>query len=344
MTAVSRTPTLAPTSLVLFGEEAERGQFPAVDVGGFLVPSEDSSPTSYLGKEEQSDERATGRQEAGSATGPRQGSRRSQAEAEAEASTASHPVERRVMSRDLEELRLFHPDVVVTEISSSSFPHLVIALPVGLFRDLPFRADLELEVPLISREQLRLPNLGTDYGEMGRQSICCYGPTQFYHVNPLLERPGYAEPLVPDVRAWARWVGGPFHGASIDSHHQNPDRGICACKPTDWILGVNPLVDFVGMCVSWIGKALHERELGFYPGPQHYGDWKRVERDRPNEFCGCGEGMKRYHECCREADRQLTPYKLWSSRYASRQAYYDELTRQRRPLLSSYLCGEQRDE
>lgn len=320
---------LAP--LAAFGNEAERGRYPAVDVGGFLVPGEESSPSLDPGQEEQSNGRATGRQEAGPATGPRQGSRRSQAEAEAEASTASHPLKRRVMSRDLEELRLFHPEAVVTEISSSSFPHLVIGLPVGLFRDLPFRAELNLEVPLISRDQLRLPNLGTAYGEMGTQSIRWYGPTQSYHVNPLLNRPGFAEPLVPDVRAWARWVGGPFHGASIESHHQNPDRGICACKPTDWVLGVNPLVDFVGMCISWIGKALHERELGFYPGPQHYGDWKRVERDQPHEFCGCGEGMKRYHECCRAPDRLQTPFQLWAGRYASARAYYSELARQGRP-------------
>ena len=330
MTPVSTASRLDLSSLILFGEEAEQGKYPAVDVGGFLVPGEESSPTSNLGKEEQRDGRTTRRQEAGPATGPRQGSRRSQAEAEA--GTASHPVKRRVMSGDLEELRLFHPDVVVTEISSSSFPHLAIGLPVGLFRGLPFRAELNLEVPLIFRERLRLPSLGTDYGEMGSQSIRWYGPTQSYHINPLVERHGYAEPLVPDVRAWARWVDGPFHGVPIESHHQNPDRGICACKPTDWILGVNPLVDFVGMCVSWIGKALHERELGFYPGPQHYGDWKRVERDRPDEFCGCGEGMKRYHECCREADRQLTPYQLWASRYAATHAYYDELTRQRRSI------------
>jgi hypothetical protein len=236
------------------------------------------------------------------------------------------------MSRDLEELRLFHPEAVVTEISSSRFPHLVIGLPVGLFPGLPFRAELTLEVPLVSRDQLRLPSVGIDYGEMGTPSVRWYGPTQFYQLNPLLMRPGYAEPLVPDVRAWARWVGGPFHGASIESHHQNTDRGICACKPTDWILGVNPLVDFVGMCISWIGKALHERELGVYPGPQHYGDWKRVERDRPNEFCGCGEGMKRYRECCRDADRRLTPCQLWAGRCASTRAYYDELARQRRPI------------
>lgn len=331
MTAVSTIPNLDLTSLALFGNEAERGEFPAIDVGGFLVPGEESSPTSYLGKEEQNNGRATGRQETRPAAGPRQRSRRSQAEAEAEASTTSHPVERRVMSEDLEELRLFHPDVVVTDLSSSGFPHLIVCLPVRLFRDLPFRAELNLEVPLILRNRLRSPSLGTDYGEMGGQLVRWYGPTQFYHLNPLLERAGYAEPLVPDVRAWARWVGGPYHRVPIESHHQNPDRGICACKPEDWILGVNPLVDFVGMCISWIGKALHERELGFYPGPQHYGVWKRIERDRPDEFCGCGEGMKRYHECCRDTDLQQTAFQLWSGQYTSMRAYYDELSRQGRP-------------
>lgn len=315
--------------LIAFGEEAERGRYPAIAVGGFLVPGEASSLNSPRGEEQpQNHEYTSEGPKAGSTAGPWQGPRRPQAEAAAR--TTPHSVKRRVIDRDLEELIRYHPDARVTEVSSSSFPHLGIELTVGLFRALDFRATLALEVPLLTREELRLPSLSADYGVTGTGEVRAFGPIRCYHPSPWLHRSGYADPLVPDVRAWAWWRGGPFHGAPIESHHQNPDRGICACKPADWILGVHSLVDFVGMCISWIGKTLHEREVGFYPGPQHYPDWRRLERDRPDEYCGCGEGQRRYRDCCREADRRLSAYQRWHSRFISEQAYFAELRRQRR--------------
>lgn len=323
------------TSLAAFGAEAERGQYPAIDVGGFLVPGESSGRFLNPGKEEEIDEYAKrgakGRPEAGSSARSRQRSRRSQAEAEA--STTAYAVDRRLISDQLEELAQYHPLAVVTEVSSSSFPHLWLRVPVGLFCDLPFRAELRLEVPLVSRFRLRLPSIRADYSHNAIGEIKWHGPSQFYRLTPGLSNCDYAEPLVPDVRAWARWVGGPLGGMRIESHHQNTDLGICACKPTDWILGVNSLVDFLGMCISWIGKVLHERELGFYPGRQHYGPRKRLERNRLDEFCGCGEGLKRYRDCCLDADRNLSPFQLWAGEYSGIQAYHSELKRQERPAV-----------
>jgi hypothetical protein len=242
-----------------------------------------------------------------------------------------------MIDRDLGELIRYHPKAEVTRVSSSTFPHLTIQLPAGLFRALPFRATLALEVPLLRRDQLRLPSLSAAYGVAGAGDIKWYEPNRYYQPNPWMHRSGYAEPLVPDVRAWAWWSGGPFHGVLIESHHQNPDLGICACKPSDWILGVHSLVDFVGMCVSWIGKALHEREVGFYPGPQHYGAWRRIQRDRADEHCGCGEGTRRYRECCRDVDRKLSHYQLWAGQHFSAQAYCTELVRQGRPAIPALL-------
>ena len=99
--------------------------------------------------------------------------------------------------------------------------------------------------------------------------------------------------------------------------------------PHQWIRGVHPLVDYVSMCVTWFARVLHERELGVYPGPQHYPEWTRVERDRRDEFCGCG-GSRTYSECHRQSDFSLSPAQLERARLDSHNYYYGDLRRQRR--------------
>jgi hypothetical protein len=147
--------------------------------------------------------------------------------------------------------------------------------------------------------------------------------------NPENGMPVRFVPMVPAIRAWAVWLGGAVHGAMVISHHRQPDFSICACMPHQWIRGIHAFVDYVGLCVSWLGKALHERELGRYPGPQHYPEYMRVNRDRPDEFCGCG-AARLYAECHRNGDRTISPTTLRAMEAQSRWAYYADLARQGR--------------
>ena len=63
----------------------------------------------------------------------------------------------------------------------------------------------------------------------------------------------------------------------VEQRTENPRVG--GSIPSLAILWGNNLQDFTP---SLDREALRERELDFYPGPRHYGDWKRVERARSN--------------------------------------------------------------
>lgn len=120
-----------------------------------------------------------------------------------------------------------------------------------------------------------------------------------------------------------------MHGRRIVSHHRYPDHAICANMPGQWLLRVHPLYDYVAFCVLWVAKAMHEHMLGSYPGLQHYPAAVRVQRNRPDEFCGCGE-QRRYRDCCRDADFAKRPFELWREANAGRVRYLGDLARQGR--------------
>lgn len=295
-------PALNLSSLIEFGREADRldGAWPVIEQGGFIVPGRDSTLSFSPGREEVSDEHG---EETRSAAGARQGS-----PTEAAASGAptcplrsldllrGQPAKlRRAESLDLEELYAHYPN---TREAYSSSRFQVFAVPVGLFRDLPFRARLALEVPLFDRAALA-PLIGQSR-------------------------------LVPDVRAWAIWAGNDIRADTLArSHHQYPDLALCTHLWHEWILGVHPLHEYVAFCVLWLAKALHEHELGFYPGRQHSLAHVRFTRMRPDEFCGCAS-TKRYRDCHMVADGNMTAFQRWQELQDGRQCYLNELARQGR--------------
>ena len=280
-----------------FGEQAERLEFPCIDVGGFIVPGRDLAETDPPGMETTDHaavQRAaqweqSPRQEAAPAAGARQ------RPPQAAPGSPPHAVNGGLttLGLDLSELVAYHP---LARVTASTETVAYLNLPLGLFRTLPIGARLTLEVPLAPRALLsgRLPM-----------------------------------PEIPDVRAWAVWEGGPWHGTLITSHHTYPDQGICACMTGQWIRGVHPLLTYVAFCALWAAKALHERLLGFYPGTQHYPAAIRVQRDRPTEFCGCGSS-RRYGECCRATDLAQPAHGRVREAYFARRQYLGELARQGR--------------
>jgi len=294
-----------------FGAEAERLGFPCIDVGGFIVPGNVPADLFGSGKEQNANDSArqsavesAARQETGPPTRPWQGPSEAAA-----ASTAAHAVRLGLGLPEylrLEELDYFHPEARLLSSSSSA---AVVEIPVGLFRDLPYRALVTFEIPLVERQRLTrhfLPALSSD----------------------IVREPGIPN-ATPDIRAWARWDGGYLDAGPITSHHQNPDGCICACREGEWIRGIHPLVDYVSYCISWIGKVLHEREVGFWPGPQHCGPQARVRRNRPDEYCGCGL-KRRYRDCCMRSDDAMTPHKRWADEYSATARYLAELNWQKR--------------
>lgn len=317
-------------SLVAFGEEADRGHYAAIDRCGVIVPGQTTAPFLCPGNEQTSNECAA--EEAGPAAGSRSRSRRSQAEAAASGAAAYTLGHLRpnwhangITSAEFEELDYWYPDVRVVAISSTI---VYLGLTTQLFQTLPFRARLVLEVPRPVWARPTMPFMpwrfpGSIAAALARTLAAPWV------ANPEGAMPVRFVPMVPPVRAWAMWVGGMAHGTMVLSHHRYPDFSICACMPHQWIRGVHPLVDYVGLCVSWLGKALHERELGRYPGPQHYPEYTRVDRDRVDEFCGCG-AMRRYAECHRDGDRSLSKDALHMMETLSRRAYYADLARQGR--------------
>jgi len=293
-------PRLGLANLRAFGEQAERLEYPYIDVGGFIVPGRDPAFTNPPGMEQCRNAGGKGaewwgqapREEAGSPAGTRERPPSPQAAPGA----SPHAFERwlTTFNLDLSALVAFHP---LARIVASTEAVVHLNIPVGIIAGLAIGARLTLELPLIPRALLSSPMQLAD---------------------------------VPDVRAWAVWEGGPMHGRLILSHHQNPDGAVCASMPGQWIRGVYPLHDYVAFCVLWVAKALHEHCFGSYPGPQHYLAAVRVRRDRCDEFCGCGK-LRRYRDCCRDEDRARSQYALWREARLSRAMYRGELTRQGRP-------------
>jgi hypothetical protein len=320
---MNKSGRLAP--LIEFGALMERRGQVAVDVGGVLVPGPDFTVPFTSGKEEQQHERT---EEAGPAAGPWSGPRRPQAEATP--SAAAHPVRHvstlqtnwqgnDINENEFDELEATYPDVRVVS-SSSRCEYL--GLTIRPFLSLPDAALLVLEVPRPEFATHARPSVRMHaHGRVVTVGQITLHPPDFYLSG--------APPMVPPVRAWARWVGGPAHGALVVSHHRQPDFSICACMPYQWIRGVHPLVDYVGMCVTWFARALHERDLGTYPGLQHYPEWSRIERDRGDEFCGCG-AVKTYAECHRRSDFALSAERLESSQAEVQSCYFADLRRQHR--------------
>lgn len=317
MTPLGLVPKAGMTALHTFGHEADRLEYPRIDIGGFIVPGLGPAAFHQPGQEHGDDgeiERARprerpAREEVGPAAGTRQGRTSSQAAAPG---APPHTFQRRLthLNLDLPGLAAYHPRARVT---ASTEEAVYLDIPVGLFRDVPIRARLTLEVPLASRGQLSRPFVESRIGQP---------PFEFR-----LE--GRLPTSVPDIRVWARWEGGALDGHLVASHHQNPDGCICACMPHEWIRGVHPLEDYVAFCIIWIGKALHERLFGRYPGCQHYGPWDRARRDRVDEYCGCGS-TRTYRACCRAGDHDRSSIDLWHEAMAARQQYFSELTWQGR--------------
>jgi hypothetical protein len=325
------TADLAP--LVAFGEEADRGRYAAIDRCGVIVPGGRTAPFLDPGKEEANDERtAREAEEAGPTARSRSRSRRPQAEAAASGPAAHALGELRanwqgngITSAELEELDYWYPDVRVVASSSRI---IYLALTSRLFRTLPFRARLVLEVPRPDWAAATMPFV--PWRHPGRFAAALDRALAVPWVrNPEAGMPVRFVPMVPAIRAWAAWFGGAMHGAMVISHHRYSDLAICACMPHQWIRGIHPLVDYVSMCVSWLGKMLHERELGRYPGPQHYPEYVRVSRDRPDEFCGCG-AMRRYTDCHRDGDLAISVNSLRVMGATTYHAYYADLARQGR--------------
>ena len=285
------------SDVLAFGQEAEEGRFPAIDVDGVIVPGRRAVTIHPPGQEHDAygkSPRAGSGEEARPATGSRRGS---QAQA-AQAGEAAHAL-RRVMEQDLDELREYHPDRSVS-FSSSGFA--LVHVPVRLFKSLPYRAHILLEVPSTSRTLAgRVPVEGLD-------------PRSF---DGRFALPRY---VLPDVRSWAVWEP----GLLATSHHQYPDQSICAFMPGQWVLGIHPLDDLVGMLITWLGKVLHEHLLGFWPGRQHAVSLAMATRDRRNEYCGCASDA-RYEQCCRPRVSRMSAFELWQDAYQGRRQYALEL-------------------
>jgi hypothetical protein len=302
---------LAP--LRAFGDEANRLELPCIADGGFIVPGREPAINAIPGKEERQHDQGTqarpevGR-EAGASPGATPGPREGTSSEAAAASSPAHAVGIVSVVDVLEELG---DNGIRAAVAHSSSYFVCIQFRVGLFRTLPFRAELLLEVPLVERSELRR------------------GLSRLH-------------PVVPDVRAWAKWSTGKFAGKLIRTHHEYPDQSMCVCMPNQWALGRQPLVWYIDFCVVWIGKALYEQEFESYPGLQHYPELVRVKRDRQQEYCGCGS-TQQYARCCRDSDRALSlGERIRRHRYAEN-AYLAELEsmgRSRRP--PSFLSDSQR--
>ncbi len=282
-----------------FGEEADRLEYPAIAEGGFIVPGVGPSPSIPPATRGGTSAPATsGSEEAGPAADARQ---RPSAEA-ATARPAAHPLDRRLNEvLKFGELREYHPG---TRVVRSSPDWTLLAVPVGLFATLPYRATLFLEVP----------------HEAPANPTPC-----------VLAIPNRLQPLVPPVRAWAVSSTGVW----LSSPHEYPDRSMCACMPGEWLWGRDPLCVYVDWCITWIGKALHAQLLGRWPGPQHLPHHLRQPRAEKREYCGCGSA-RRYQECCMEPDREISGYQSRRAAVRGSHSYEYTLEVQRRPAFRDW--------
>lgn len=346
---IPRAPTKEEAALGWFGDLVDRHLAVAIDVGGVIVPGADASDLSSPGKEDNSADEPTAaagpagaaagaRAGDGPATGSRSGRR---APAEAPARSAAHAVgqltaelRRRfgdwsgngITEGEFEELASFYPDVRVTA-SSSRFAYLGLSATPFPALGVGFRFVFELPHPRFVTDLAPPPKAGV--ADLIEQELARSGKARPRLLRPVLQR--LRERMVPSVRAWARWEDGPAHGAQVISHHRQPDLSICACKPEDWKRGRDLLVDYVGMAVCWGARIQYEQHARRYPGVQHYLEWVRRERDRVEEFCGCG-ARKRYRDCHRGGDLKLSAAELQRMELDNRRAYYEELARERRPV------------
>jgi hypothetical protein len=216
-------------------------------------------------------------------------------------------------ARELDELADYYPDVTVAA-SSPTFD--ILTLQVGLFHDLPYRARLFLEVPKFR------PIVLSKYGSM--QDLSGHHPG--------------ATSLIPPIRAWSFWDVGAEAGLPITSHHEYPDGSMCVCMSRDWLRGRDLIVDYVGFCVSWIAKALHSQLIGFYPGAQHLPPYIRRQRNRVEEYCGCGQ-PRRYGKCHRDSDLEYDAEQLRGHRRVDHRRYYVEVEAQERLRNPLRLVG-----
>jgi hypothetical protein len=314
-----------------------------------IVPGEDASNPSSPGKEENSaDEPTASAGPAGAAAGaragdgPEAGSRSGRrTPSEAPTRSAAHAVgqltaELRhrfgdwsgngITEGEFEELASFYPDVRVTA-SSSRFAYLGLSAAPFPALGVGFRFLFELPHPRYVSELAPTPKPGV--ADLVEQELARSRAVRPRFLRPAVQRP--RDRMVPAVRAWARWEGGPAHGFQVISHHRQPDLSICACKPEDWKRGRDLLVDYVGMAVCWGAKIQYEQQARRYPGVQHYLEWVRRERDRVEEFCGCG-GKQKYRECHRARDLKLSGAELRQMELDNRRAYFEELGSERRPI------------
>lgn len=303
LTPIGLVSESAVRRLQAFGKEADRRQLPRIDVGGLIVPGLSLSENSGSGYQRGQDVTA-GRE----GQFPwRESSRRANAQGH-EGSQPSTPLPSETPHAIRHGLTQANLDVAglvkyfpASHVTAQREGLVYLSMQVQLFEELPLGARLLLEVPLAERTRL--------------------------------SRPSVLPTPVPDVRAWAVWEGGPSHGRVVRSHHQNPEGAICACMPHEWLLGVHPLRDYAAFCVLWTAKLLHEQWFGRYPGQQHYHAFARVQRDRQDEYCGCG-GMNSYAACCRESDRREATLTHWRNAKLASAQYLRELAAQRRPILS----------
>lgn len=283
-----------------FGRAADAFQRHSIGDGGFVVPGRHASAIYARRKEPVGNVRQKTRSQEGGPAARSWARRRAPA---TKAGTTSHPVEPGLSSAlGLEEMFDRHQDV--RWLGASSGPTLLI-ITLGLFRGMPYRAELVIELPRTWDDWIQ----------------------QLKHKGD----------LVPDIRAWARWET----GVIIRTHHENPDASICCCMPGQWVLGTHPIEDYVGFCICWIAKALHQQLVGWWPGGQHYPPLARVSRDIPDEYCGCGNHV-RYGDCCRSKDLAQPFLELFLDQHRTNRAYTAELERRGLSDLSPFVRPEYR--
>lgn len=246
------------SELAEFGRQADESVYPAVEVGGYLALGSEAASRTPWGEEDSE----YGRSSAEAGTRRWEGARASAAPACAPAPAVDGEL---AAELNLEELLGYHPDARWLSGSSGT---AYLEIPVGLFRTLPYRATLVIELPT--------------------------EPRGWLYDRPRLE-------VAPALRAWGYWESGML----VESVHAYPDLSICSFMSGEWVPGRNAIEDLVGFYICWLGKVLFEQKFGRWPGRQHSQEIVRVARRWRREFCGCG-GELRYLECHGAADAALS--------------------------------------